>query len=214
MDAKRPLRLGVYVVSSSGLAQGRGHRDVALAAIEGGAYAIQLRAPELSDDELLPVASDLATACYAAGALFVVNNRVDVAAESGASGAHVGQDDDVAGARARLGSGRILGVSVATPEEARAAETAGGDYLGVTVWPTPTKPEAVPRGLEGLRAVVEATTLPVVGIGGIRTGNAELVLAAGSVGVAVISAVGAADDPVAATRELVDIVSRWKARNG
>jgi len=83
----------------------------------------------------------------------------------------------------------------------------------VTVWPTPTKPEAVPRGLEGLRAVVEATTLPVVGIGGIRTGNAELVLAAGSVGVAVISAVGAADDPVAATRELVDIVSRWKARN-
>ena len=213
MDAKRPLRLGVYVITSSGLAPGRDHRDVALAAVEGGAGAIQLRAPELSDDELLPLASDLATVCRAAGVLFVVNNRVDVAAESGASGAHVGQDDDVAGARGRLGSARVLGVSVATPVEAGAAEIAGADCLGVTVWATPTKPEAVPRGLEGLRAVVEATTLPVVGIGGIHAGNAEQVLAAGAVGVAVISAVGAADDPVAATRELVDVVKRWKARN-
>jgi thiamine-phosphate pyrophosphorylase len=212
MDARRPLRLGVYVITSADLFPGRGHWDVALAAIEGGADAIQLRAPELSDDELLPVASGLAAACRAARVLFVVNNRVDVAAESGV-GAHVGQGDDVTGARRRLGSAGVLGVSVANPEEAHAAEAAGADYLGVTVWATPTKPEAIPRGVEGLRAVVEATTIPVVAIGGIDARNAEQVLAAGAVGVAVISAVGAADDPVAATRDLVDAVRGWKAGN-
>lgn len=214
MDARRPLRLGVYVITSVDLFPGRGHRDVALAAIEGGADAIQLRAPELSDDELLRLASELAAACRAARVLFVVNNRLDVAAESGAVGAHVGQGDDVSGVRRRLGSAGVLGVSVATPEEAHAAEAAGADYLGVTVWATPTKPEAVPRGVEGLRAVVDATTIPVVGIGGIDAGNAEQVLSAGAVGVAVISAVGAADDPVAATRDLVDAVRGWKAGNG
>jgi thiamine-phosphate pyrophosphorylase len=213
MDARQPLRLGVYVITSADLFPGRGHRDVALAAIEGGADAIQLRAPELSDDELLRVASGLAAACRAARVLFVVNNRVDVAAESGAVGAHVGQGDDMTGARRRLGSAGVLGVSVANPEEAHAAEAVGADYLGVTVWATPTKPEAVPRGVEGLRAVVEAATIPVVGIGGIDAGNAEQVLAVGAVGVAVISAVGAADDPVAATRDLVDAVRGWKAGN-
>lgn len=213
MRAERSLRLGLYVVTSTGLVPGRRHRDVAFAAIKGGAEAVQLRAPELSDDELLPLASELAAACRTAGVSFVVNDRIDVAMESGAAGAHVGQDEDVARARGRLGSGRILGVSVASPEEARAAEAAGGDYLGVTVWATPTKPEAVPCGLEGLRAVAEATALPVVGIGGIHTGNAEQVLAAGAVGVAVVSAVGAADDPVAATRELAEVVRRWRARD-
>lgn len=213
MDARRPLRLGVYVITSSGLAPGRGHREVALAAIEGGADAVQLRAPELSDDELLPLAAELAAECQAAGVLFLVNDRVGVATRSGADGAHVGQDDDVADARSRLGPAGILGISVATPEQARAARAAGADYLGVTVWATATKPGAAPRGLEGLRAVVEASTLPVVGIGGIDAGNAERVLAAGAIGVAVVSAVGAVDDPVAATEELVEVVRGWRVED-
>jgi thiamine-phosphate pyrophosphorylase len=122
----------------------------------------------------------------------------------------VGQDEDAALIRERVGD-RLLGVSVATVEQARAAEAAEADYLGVTVWETPTKPEASPRGLDGLHAVVEATPLPVVGIGGIDAANATDVLRVGAVGIAVVSAVGAAADPVAATEELVEVVRRWKA---
>jgi thiamine-phosphate pyrophosphorylase len=197
--------LAVYVVTSSGLAPGRGHRDVAVAAIEGGATALQLRAPELSDEQLRPLASDLAERCREAGVLFVVNDRVDVAAQAGA-GVHVGQSDDPSEARLRIGSEAVLGISVSSPRQAVEAARAGADYLGVTVWATATKPEAAPVGLEGLRAVVEATSLPVVAIGGIDADNASETLEAGAVGVAVVSAVGEAPDPVAATRHLVDAV--------
>ncbi|HEY7755515.1 MAG TPA: thiamine phosphate synthase [Actinomycetota bacterium] len=198
-----PGALRVYVVTSAGLVPGRDHLDVAHAAIEGGATAIQLRAPELSDAELAPLAAALAERCRDAGVLFVVNDRVEVAANVGA-GAHVGQEDDPRAARERLGAALPLGISVASAEEALAARAAGADYLGVTVWATATKPEAVPRGIHGLRAVVAATDLPVVAIGGVDAANArEVVEAGGASGVAVVSAVGAATDPVAATRELV-----------
>jgi thiamine-phosphate diphosphorylase len=115
---------------------------------------------------------------------------------------HVGKGDDPEHARHRLGSGRVLGISVGGPAEAQAAQQAGADYLGVTVWPTATKPEARPHGLEGVREVVVATPLPVVGIGGITPENAASVLLAGAAGVAVISAVSRAGDPVGAVREL------------
>ena len=158
---------------------------------------------------LLPLATDLATACRDAEVLFVVNDRLDVAQQSGASGVHLGQDADHAAARRHLGAGRILGVSVGGVDEAVAAERAGADYLGVTVWATETKPEAVPLGPEGLADVVRATSIPVVGIGGIAASNAALVLEAGAAGVAVISAVAGASDPVAAARTLVDVVERF-----
>ena len=98
------------------------------------------------------------------------------------------------------------------PDQARAAERFGADYLGVTVWPTATKPEAQAGGLERLRAIASATALPVVGIGGIDATNASQVIGAGAAGVAVISAVGAADDPEAATRTLVAAVERARRR--
>ena len=206
-----PRSLELYVVTAMGLVAGRGHLEVALAAIEGGAGTIQLRAPELDDADLLPLATQIASRCRETGVLFVVNDRVRVAASCGA-GAHVGQRDDPGAARARLGPDPVLGVSVSTPEEARAAESAEADYLGVTVWATPTKPEASPAGLAGLRDVVSSTSLPVVGIGGIDAGNAGQVLAAGAAGVAVVSAVAAADNPVAATRRLARIVRSWGER--
>lgn len=198
--------LDLYVVTSGTLVPDRGHDEIAAAALEGGATAVQLRAPELGDDRLLPLATSIAARCADAGATFVVNDRVEVAIESGATGAHVGQDDEVAGARTRLGPDRILGVSVGSVEEAAEAERAGADYLGVTVWSTATKPEAVPVGLEGLREIAAATALPVVGIGGIDAGNAADVLAAGASGVAVIGAVAAAGDPLEAVRDLRAVV--------
>jgi thiamine-phosphate pyrophosphorylase len=206
MERVQAHPLGVVVITSSGLVLARGHREVALAAIEGGADAVQLRAKELRDDELRPLARELAAACRDAGVLFVVNDRVAVALESGADGVHVGQGDDPGAARERLGPGPVLGVSVGDAAEARAAERAGADYLGVTVWATPTKPNAAPGGLDGVRAIVTSTSLPVVGIGGIEASNAALVLEAGASGIAVVSAVGAAPDAVSATRALVRVV--------
>ena len=204
-----PHRLAAYVVTAA--IAGREHLDVARSAIAGGATTIQLRAPELPPRERVRVASDLATACREAGVLAIVNDDVDATLASGADGVHVGQDADAAAIRARIGADRILGVSVGSPAEAAIAASAGADYLGVTVWATPTKPEARPVGLDGVAAVVAATDLPVVGIGGIDASNAPLVLAAGAAGVAVISAVAAAPDPVAATRAIVDAVMGQEA---
>ena len=206
-----PRSLRAYVLTSTGFVPGRGHADVAAAAIAGGASAVQLRAPELDDVRLCELAARIAARCRAADVLFVLNDRPAVAAGIGA-GAHVGQGDDPASAREAIGPDAALGVSVSTPEEALAAERDHADYLAVTVWATPTKPEASPRGLDGLRAVVATTMLPVVGIGGIHAGNAHEVLDAGAAGVCVVSAVGAAPDPERATRELVDAVNTWEAR--
>jgi thiamine-phosphate pyrophosphorylase len=201
-----PERLRVHVITSSGLVPGRGHIEVADAAIEGGANVVQLRAPELSDQELLSVAGEIERRCRRSRVLFVVNDRIDVAVAVGAGGAHVGQADHSESARERLGPRGVLGISVATPEQAEAAERAGADYIGVTVFATPTKAEAVPMGLDGIRSIVESTSLPVVGVGGIDPSNARKVLATGAAGVAVVSAVGTASDPVAATRRLVAAV--------
>ena len=206
--------LEVYVVSWSTTAPGRDHVAILRAAIAGGASTVQLRAPELQDDELLTIAAELASACREARVLFLVNDRLDIAVASGADGVHLGQDDDARGARRRLGSDKVLGISVGTSEEVHAAEAAGADYLGVTVWSTPTKPNAAPCGLEGLRAIMAATPLPVVGIGGIFATNAGLVLEAGAAGIAVISAVASAPDPVEATRALVGVVRRFREREG
>ena len=197
------------MLTSRGFVAGRGHREIAEAAIAGGATAVQLRAPELGDGTLTELAIEIAGRCRAAGVLFVVNDRVAVAARVGA-GAHVGQGDDPGSARASLGADPVLGVSVSTAQEARTADAAGADYLGVTVWATPTKAEAEPRGLEGLREIVDSTALPVVGIGGIHAGNASEVLDAGAAGICVVSAVGAAPDPEHATRALVEVVDGWE----
>jgi thiamine-phosphate pyrophosphorylase len=207
----RDLALDVYVVTSAGLVPGRGHREIALAAADGGAAAVQLRAPELGDDELLAVAADLAPRLRRRGVLFIVNDRVDVAVKSGADGVHLGQDDLREGLREGL-EDLVLGISVESPAQARAAGEMGADYVGVTVWPSATKSDARPLGLEALREIVKSTSLPVVGIGGVNTTNAAQVLAAGASGVAVVSAVGGARDPVAATRALLEEVRTYELR--
>ena len=205
MAALDPKRLAVYIVTSAGFA-GRSHRDLVNAAIAGGATSVQLRAPELHDGAVLPLAADLAERCRTAGVLFIVNDHADVAVSVGADGAHAGQGDDPAAARRVLGTDRVLGVSVGSPEQASRAGELGADYLGVTVWASLVKPDAEALGLEGLAEIAATTHLPIVGIGGIDAANAAEVIAAGASGIAVISAVGAADEPAAAVRELRDVV--------
>jgi thiamine-phosphate diphosphorylase len=184
------------------LVESRGHRDVVAAALRGGADCIQLRAPELSDCHLLPLAAEVLSTCRQAGRLCVVNDRLEVAVTLAADGVHLGQGDRPERARASLARQIALGVSVGTPEQARQAEAFGATYLGVTVFASRTKPGARPVGLGGLRAICVATRLPVLGIGGIDASNAVHVLEAGACGIAVVSAVGAADDMIAAAAAL------------
>ncbi len=193
----------VCVVTAAGLVPDRDHLAVGAAALAGGADMIQLRGPELDALALRPLAERLAERCHAAGRLLIVNNALDVACTAGADGVHLGQSDHPETARRRLGDTLLLGVSVATAGEAHAAAAAGADYVAVTVWSTATKPDAQPVGLAGLAEVVTASPLPTLAIGGITAGNCGDVLARGAAGIAVVSAVAGAADPVTATRELV-----------
>jgi thiamine-phosphate pyrophosphorylase len=195
----------VYVITDPHGARGRSHREIADAAIRGGATAVQLRMKEEPTRLLLDAARAIAPLCRAAGVAFLVNDRVDVAMIAGADGVHVGQDDlPPAEVRALMGPRALIGVSAATIEEAIAAERAGADYLGVgAVYATASKSDAgAPVGLTRLTEIRRAVVLPVVGIGGITADNAAAVVRAGAQGVAVITAVTLADDMVAAVQRL------------
>ena len=184
---------------------GRSHLEVARAAIEGGATAIQLRDKEATTRELIEAGLALRDLTRERKVAFIINDRVDVALAVDADGVHVGQDDMPATlARKLVGPDRVVGVSASTVEEALQAETDGADYISASpVFSTPTKPDAAPpTGLEGLRAIVEAVRIPVVAIGGINESNVEEVIRAGAAGVAVISAVVGAPDIAAAARRL------------
>jgi thiamine-phosphate diphosphorylase len=199
----------VYVITEARPERGRSHRDVAEAALRGGATAVQLRMKEEPARVLVEVARLLLPLCRLRGVPLLVNDRVDVAVATGADGAHVGQDDlPAASARALLGPDRFLGVSAATVEEALAAWRDGADYVGVgPVYATGTKPDAgEPVGLERIRAISAAVPIPVVGIGGITADTAAAVIRAGAAGVAVITAVSLAEDMVEATRRLREAV--------
>lgn len=204
------LDLSLYVITDRRAAGARAILDVVRAAIAGGATVIQLREKEATTLQMIRLGRALHELTDAAGIPLIINDRVDVALAIDAAGVHLGQDDMPAEmARRLLGPDRILGVSAGTVEEAIQAERAGADYLGVgAVFGTPTKPDAdLPIGVEGLARIARAVSIPIVAIGGVTPQNASAALAAGAVGVAVISAVVGAADPEAAARQLRHIVT-------
>ncbi|HYL80967.1 MAG TPA: thiamine phosphate synthase [Candidatus Acidoferrum sp.] len=193
--------LHLCVITDPGLAPGKDHVAIAEAALRGGADMIQLRDKAGDLRDLLRQARAIHALCRAQGALFIVNDRVDLALAAGADGAHVGQDDLPAeAARRLLGAGRLLGVSTHSPDQARAAEKAGADYIGFgPMFPTGTKDTGyLPQGLTALPEVRRATRLPILAIGGITLENVTGVIQAGATAPAVISAVVAAPDIAAA----------------
>jgi len=140
---------------------------------------------------------------------------VDIALACSADGVHLGQDDlPVTVARRILGRESIIGLSASTPAEAGAAEEAGADYIGVgPVFATGSKKDAGPvLGLEGLRKIRAKTRLPILAIGGISAANSADVIASGADGVAVISAITAAQDPLKAATEIIESIGKLKKR--
>jgi len=198
-------RYDLYVITDPVLSRGRSHLEIARAALEGGADAVQLRDKSSPAINLCRFAAEIQPMARKFGAAFLVNDRVDVALVAGTDGVHVGQADLPAReARRLLPRPALLGVSATSREEARRAQKEGADYVGVgPLFATGSKPDAgEPLGVERLAEIVRAVSIPVVAIGGITLDNVAGVIAAGAAGVAVVSAVVSADDMAAAARAL------------
>lgn len=172
------------------------------AALAGGVDVVQLRAKDAPDDEILAAGRRFRALTRAAGALFVVDDRPDLAVACDADGVHVGQDDvPIEDARAVVGRERLVGLSTHSPEQVRAAR--GVDYLGVgPVFATPTKPGRAPVGLELVREAARIARVPWFAIGGIDLDTVDAVVAAGATRIAVVRAIQDAPDPVAAAEAL------------
>jgi thiamine-phosphate pyrophosphorylase len=203
----------LYVVLDRTAARGRDLDDLLAAVIEGGCRMVQLREKAWPSGRVLPLARQLRERCRRAGATFIVNDRVDLALAVEADGVHVGQDDLPAElTRPLLRSGMVLGVSTHTVEQARAARDDGADYVAVgSMFATATKPDFHLVGPALIRKLRADIRVPLVGIGGITHDNVAEVVRAGADGVAVISAVCAADDPAAATRRFLDVIRNARA---
>ena len=200
---------GIYVITDEELVPGRTHAEIAEAALEGGVTIIQLRDKYATDEYLIQAGREIHRLTSEAGALFIVNDRLDVALACDADGLHVGQSDRSARELRPLLKGKILGVSVLNAEQAAKAREDGADYLGVgPIFSTATKPDAdPPTGLEAIMECKRASGgLPIVAIGGINDGNLAEVKRAGADSAAIISAIVCAEDMVEATRRLAD---RW-----
>lgn len=218
---KHALRaaLSVYLVIGSAHCKGRPLLEVVAAALRGGVTMVQYREKDspLSLRETVALGRALRERCRQFGVPFIVNDRVDLALLLDADGVHVGQEDlPPSEARKLLGPGRIVGMSVSTPEELDVALREEPDYLGVgPVYATTSKADAGdPVGTALVAYVRSRTDLPLVGIGGIAPENAAAVIAAGADGVAVVSAIGSASNPEAAARALAQAVLAQKADGG
>ena len=197
--------LRLYLVTDRALGRGRSLVDLVRRAVEGGVTIVQLREKQAGTREFIGLAEELQDLLAPLRVPLVINDRIDVALAVGAAGVHVGQSDmPVAMARRLLGERGLLGVSVSNIEEVVRAEADGADYLGVSpIYATPTKTDTVtPVGFVGLSSLRAATRLPLVAIGGLHADNVIPVIKHGADGVAVVSAIMAADDPCEAARTL------------
>ena len=179
-------------------------KDQVACALRGGVTCVQLREKELDLPALLAEAQEIGALCRSYGVPFLINDSVEAALQCRADGVHVGMEDmPVKDIRAMAGKDFIIGATAKTVEQAREAEAAGADYLGVgAVFPSPTKRNAIRITTEDLRRICDAVSIPVVAIGGIGPENIGELAGGGMDGVAVVSALFGAEDIRAAAREL------------
>ena len=204
----------LYLVTDRGLARGRSTLEVVKAAVAGGVTCIQLREKDCSTLEFIEQALAIRSFLEAHNIPLIINDRLDVALAVAADGVHLGQNDmPLEMARKIAGRSMLIGISTESVQDAVAAEKGGADYLGVSpIYATPTKTDtAPPLGLEGLREIKKRVKIPLVGIGGLNKSNAAEVIRNGADGVAVVSAIVAADDPERSAMNLKQIID--EARN-
>jgi thiamine-phosphate pyrophosphorylase len=186
-------------------------------ALRGGADLVQLRDKTADDDAIVAAAAWAAERCAAHDALFILNDRPDLAVRVGADGVHVGQDDtSVAEARAIVGADRIVGLSTHSVAQADAGAVSGADYIAVgPVHATPTKEGRPAIGLEPVRhAAAHVDRLPWFAIGGIEPGTIGAAVAVGATRAVVVRAIAHAGDPEAVTRALRAVLTAGAVEAG
>jgi thiamine-phosphate pyrophosphorylase len=191
-------------------AEGQTYQAQVEAALQGGADMVQLRDKSMGARGLIALCRDLQALCDKTGALFILNDRVDVALAADVDGVHVGQEDlTVHDARRVLGHRKLIGASSHSLPQALQAQADGADYVSCgPVYATPTKPDYGPVGLDLVKQYRKVLRVPFVAIGGIDASNVEDVIKAGADRVAVVRAVSAAPDPSAAARELKEKMAK------
>ncbi|WMI81281.1 thiamine phosphate synthase [Anaerotignum sp. MB30-C6] len=194
----------LYAVTDRTWLNGRRLADDVEKALLGGATFVQLREKDADFDTFLEQAKEVKEVCKKYGVPFVINDNIEVALAVDADGVHVGQSDMEAGSvRERLGADKIIGVSTRTVEEALLAQERGADYVGVgAMFNTSTKLDASDVSFEGLKEICTGIDIPVVAIGGISLNNVEELSGTGIDGVAVVSALFAAQDIKKASEEM------------
>jgi thiamine-phosphate pyrophosphorylase len=204
---KASLIKGLYVIIDTQFLGDKNPLEVTRQLIEAGVKVIQLRSKDPDKKQLIKLAAEIQTLCRQNQTLFIINDYLDIALAINADGLHIGQDDfPVATARQLLPVGALLGVSAATVEEAKEAEAAGADYLGLgAIFSTSTKDKIDTVGTQRIQQIREATKLPLVAIGGICKENIAEVFRAGADSACVISAVLGASDIAEAARQLIQI---------
>jgi len=206
---KPNIDYSLYLVTDRGLARGRSLAAVVTAAVSGGATCIQLREKDCSTLEFIEQALGIKKLLAARQIPLIINDRLDVALAVGADGVHLGQNDmPLEMAKKIAGPSMLIGISAESVQDAIEAENGGADYLGVSpIYATPTKTDTAPAlGLQGLREIRSRVKMPLVGIGGLNESNAAEVIQNGADGVAVVSAIVAADDPEIAASALKQII--------
>ena len=205
---RRFQQAGLYLVTSQALSRGRSTLEIVDAALAGGVRLIQLREKEMPVPDLLRLAGQIHARTAQAGALLIINDRVDVALAVGADGVHLGQADFPIVPARRLAPDLIIGASTHSPAEAQAAEQAGASYINIgPLFPTQTKTwfgEFL--GLEGLRKIARLVTIPWTVMGGIKPEHVPALIQAGARTIAVVTAVTAAADPAQAARDLLALI--------
>ncbi|MCC7059321.1 MAG: thiamine phosphate synthase [Burkholderiaceae bacterium] len=214
LSAGRREQLRLHLVTDSAMCGARNLLDVVAAAVRGGASCVQLREKTLATRAFVERARALKSLLAPIGVPLIINDRLDVALACAADGVHVGQDDMPAEVVRRLMPQALIGLSIESVEQLRAAEHAPVDYFGIgPVFATTSKDDAADIvGLDGVRTMRTLTRHLLVAIGGIHAGNARQVMAAGADGVAVVSALCAASDPAAAAQALRRAMQRAKPR--
>lgn len=206
-------KLKLYLVTDRDLSLGRPLEEIVSEAVAGGVTMVQLREKDAATGEFVELGRRLMSLLKPLGVPLIINDRVDVTLAVDADGVHIGQSDmSYADARRLLGPEKIIGLSVENFEDLEAANKLDVDYIGISpVYGTPTKTDtAEPFGLEGLRKAVEMSVHPTVAIGGMNVATVGEVIAAGTDGVAVVSAICSAESPRDAAAELATIIKQYQ----
>ncbi|MDR1966617.1 MAG: thiamine phosphate synthase [Synergistaceae bacterium] len=207
---KRDADYSLYLVTDRGLMSAPSMESAVESAIRGGCTIVQLREKTSTSLDFFEKARSVKSVTDRLGVPLIINDRLDIALAVGADGVHVGQSDIPAyAARKAAGNDMILGVSASNLEEAKAAEAAGADYLGVgAMFATGTKTDAHLTSIEELAIIRSAISIPIVAIGGINARTAPMFRGTGIDGIAVVSAIIGAPDIESAAREMKCLFER------